>query len=64
MRAGNTLAAYRRDLEGVAGRIAADAEVVVLHLDAGTAPAAYRDPAGFFRRHYPSSGLRSLQGAR
>ncbi len=31
--AANTLAGYRRDLEGVARRIAADAEVAVLHLE-------------------------------
>ena len=36
--AANTVAAYRRDLEGVARRIAADAEVGVLHLELGQQP--------------------------
>ncbi|HEV2071261.1 MAG TPA: hypothetical protein VGR26_15840 [Acidimicrobiales bacterium] len=33
--AANTVAAYRRDLEGVARRIAVDAEVGVLHAEVG-----------------------------
>jgi hypothetical protein len=56
--AANTLAAYRRDLEGVARRIAADAEVAVLHLEHLTKEALRVAFASWTTDHAAASVLR------
>jgi hypothetical protein len=57
--AANTLAAYRRDLEGVARRIAADAEVAVLHLEHLTKEALRAAFASRAADHAAASVLRA-----
>ncbi len=57
--AANTLAAYRRDLEGVARRIAADAEVAVLHLEHLTKEALRAAFASWVTDHAGASVLRA-----
>ncbi len=57
--AANTVAAYRRDLEGVARRIAADAEVGVLHLEHLTKPALRAAFASWAEDHAAASVLRA-----
>ncbi|HSH58476.1 MAG TPA: tyrosine-type recombinase/integrase [Acidimicrobiales bacterium] len=57
--ASNTLAAYRRDLEGVARRISADAEVAVLHLEHLTKEALRAAFASWASDHAAASVLRA-----
>jgi site-specific recombinase XerC len=55
----NTLAAYRRDLESVARRIAADADVAVLHLEHLTKEALRAAFASWASDHAGASVLRA-----
>jgi len=57
--AANTVAAYRRDLEGVARRIAADTEVSVLHLEDLTKDAMRGAFASWAADHAAASVLRA-----
>ena len=57
--AANTVAAYRRDLDGVARRIAADAEVGVLHLEHLTKEALRAAFASWADDHAAASVLRA-----
>lgn len=57
--AANTVAAYRRDLEGVARRVAADSEVPVVHLEHLTKEAMRAAFASWARDHAAASILRA-----
>ncbi|MDP9019205.1 MAG: site-specific integrase, partial [Actinomycetota bacterium] len=57
--AANTVAAYRRDLEGMARRIAADAEVGVVHLEHLTKEALQAAFASWADDHAAASVLRA-----